>query len=143
MNDSEANVICGPFGSRRFPVRFEAAFLAQQVGRPVRLQWMRDEETAWDTQRRVALERKLVLRLDHLRCPFQRTVEIPGLTERPARRGCCRAHVGEEVVGGRERRGCRRVPVGAELPSRRDRLLLPFAHDRQVVTAADDLDEPR
>ena len=29
---------------------FEAAFLAQQVGRPVRLQWMRDEETAWDTK---------------------------------------------------------------------------------------------
>jgi nicotinate dehydrogenase subunit B len=29
---------------------FEAAFLAREVGRPVRLQWMRDEETAWDTK---------------------------------------------------------------------------------------------
>jgi CO/xanthine dehydrogenase Mo-binding subunit len=29
---------------------FEAAFLAQELGRPVRLQWMRDEETAWDTK---------------------------------------------------------------------------------------------
>jgi CO/xanthine dehydrogenase Mo-binding subunit len=29
---------------------FEAAFLAREVGRPVRLQWMRHEETAWDTK---------------------------------------------------------------------------------------------
>lgn len=29
---------------------FEAAFLAQELGRPVRVQWMRDEETAWDTK---------------------------------------------------------------------------------------------
>jgi CO/xanthine dehydrogenase Mo-binding subunit len=29
---------------------FEAAYLAKAVGRPVRLQWMRDEETAWDTK---------------------------------------------------------------------------------------------
>ncbi len=29
---------------------FEAAFLAKEVGRPVRMQWMRDEETAWDTE---------------------------------------------------------------------------------------------
>ncbi len=29
---------------------FEAAFLAKQLGRPVRVQWMRDEETAWDTK---------------------------------------------------------------------------------------------
>jgi nicotinate dehydrogenase subunit B len=29
---------------------FEAAFLAQELGRPVRIQWMRDEETAWDTK---------------------------------------------------------------------------------------------
>ena len=29
---------------------FEAAFIAQQLGRPVRVQWMRDEETAWDTK---------------------------------------------------------------------------------------------
>ncbi|MGE0705155.1 MAG: molybdopterin cofactor-binding domain-containing protein [Vicinamibacterales bacterium] len=29
---------------------FEAAYLAQQVGRPVRVQWSRDEETAWDTK---------------------------------------------------------------------------------------------
>ena len=29
---------------------FEAAFLARQIGRPVRVQWMRDEETAWDTK---------------------------------------------------------------------------------------------
>lgn len=29
---------------------FEAAFLAKEVGRPVRLQWMRQEETAWDTK---------------------------------------------------------------------------------------------
>jgi CO/xanthine dehydrogenase Mo-binding subunit len=29
---------------------FEAAFLAHEIGRPVRLQWMRDEETAWDTK---------------------------------------------------------------------------------------------
>ncbi len=29
---------------------FEAAFLAQEIGRPVRMQWMRDEETAWDTK---------------------------------------------------------------------------------------------
>jgi nicotinate dehydrogenase subunit B len=29
---------------------FEAAFLATEIGRPVRLQWMRDEETAWDTK---------------------------------------------------------------------------------------------
>jgi nicotinate dehydrogenase subunit B len=28
----------------------EAAWLAQQLGRPVRIQWMRDEETAWDTK---------------------------------------------------------------------------------------------
>jgi CO/xanthine dehydrogenase Mo-binding subunit len=26
----------------------EAAWIAQQLGRPVRMQWMRDEETAWD-----------------------------------------------------------------------------------------------
>jgi CO/xanthine dehydrogenase Mo-binding subunit len=29
---------------------FEAAFLAKEVGRPVRIQWMRDEETGWDTK---------------------------------------------------------------------------------------------
>ncbi len=29
---------------------FEAAFLANEIGRPVRMQWMRDEETAWDTK---------------------------------------------------------------------------------------------
>jgi CO/xanthine dehydrogenase Mo-binding subunit len=29
---------------------FEAAFLAKEVGRPVRVQWMRSEETAWDTK---------------------------------------------------------------------------------------------
>jgi len=29
---------------------FEAAFLAHELGRPVRMQWTRDEETAWDTK---------------------------------------------------------------------------------------------
>jgi CO/xanthine dehydrogenase Mo-binding subunit len=29
---------------------FEAAFLAREIGRPVRVQWMRNEETAWDTK---------------------------------------------------------------------------------------------
>jgi CO/xanthine dehydrogenase Mo-binding subunit len=29
---------------------FEAAFLARELGRPVRVQWMRNEETAWDTK---------------------------------------------------------------------------------------------
>jgi nicotinate dehydrogenase subunit B len=29
---------------------FEAAFLAKEIGRPVRLQWMRHEETGWDTK---------------------------------------------------------------------------------------------
>ncbi len=29
---------------------FEAAFLANELGRPVRVQWMRNEETAWDTK---------------------------------------------------------------------------------------------
>jgi len=29
---------------------FEAAYLAHTLGRPVRLQWMRNEETAWDTK---------------------------------------------------------------------------------------------
>jgi CO/xanthine dehydrogenase Mo-binding subunit len=29
---------------------FEAAFLAKEVGRPVRVQWTRNEETAWDTK---------------------------------------------------------------------------------------------
>ncbi|HUU34952.1 MAG TPA: molybdopterin cofactor-binding domain-containing protein [Vicinamibacterales bacterium] len=29
---------------------FEAAFLAKELGRPVRVQWMRAEETAWDTK---------------------------------------------------------------------------------------------
>jgi len=28
----------------------EAAWLAKELGRPVRIQWMRDEETAWDTK---------------------------------------------------------------------------------------------
>ncbi len=28
----------------------EAAWIAQQLGRPVRMQWMRDEETAWDSK---------------------------------------------------------------------------------------------
>jgi len=28
----------------------EAAWLAKELGRPVRVQWMRDEETAWDTK---------------------------------------------------------------------------------------------
>ena len=31
-------------------VGFEAAFLARELGRPVRVQWMRHEETAWDTK---------------------------------------------------------------------------------------------
>jgi CO/xanthine dehydrogenase Mo-binding subunit len=31
-------------------VGFEAAFLAKEIGRPVRVQWMRQEETAWDTK---------------------------------------------------------------------------------------------
>ena len=31
-------------------VGFEAAFLARELGRPVRVQWMRDEETSWDTK---------------------------------------------------------------------------------------------
>ena len=29
---------------------FEAAFLAKEIGRPVRVQWTRHEETAWDTK---------------------------------------------------------------------------------------------
>jgi CO/xanthine dehydrogenase Mo-binding subunit len=29
---------------------FEAAFLAKELGRPVRMQWMRHEEAAWDTK---------------------------------------------------------------------------------------------
>ncbi len=29
---------------------FEAAFVAKEIGRPVRVQWMREEETAWDTK---------------------------------------------------------------------------------------------
>ena len=29
---------------------FEAAYLAKELGRPVRMQWMRHEETAWDTK---------------------------------------------------------------------------------------------
>jgi CO/xanthine dehydrogenase Mo-binding subunit len=29
---------------------FEAAYLAKEIGRPVRLQWMRNEETGWDTK---------------------------------------------------------------------------------------------
>ena len=29
---------------------FEAAFLAKELGKPVRIQWMRNEETAWDTK---------------------------------------------------------------------------------------------
>jgi nicotinate dehydrogenase subunit B len=29
---------------------FEAAFLAKEIGRPVRVQWMRHEETGWDTK---------------------------------------------------------------------------------------------
>jgi nicotinate dehydrogenase subunit B len=29
---------------------FEAAFLAKEIGRPGRVQWMRQEETAWDTK---------------------------------------------------------------------------------------------
>jgi nicotinate dehydrogenase subunit B len=29
---------------------FEAAWIAREIGRPVRIQWMRDEETAWDTK---------------------------------------------------------------------------------------------
>lgn len=29
---------------------FEAAWIARQIGRPVRMQWMREEETAWDTK---------------------------------------------------------------------------------------------
>jgi len=29
---------------------FEAAYLAREIGRPVRVQWMRDEEQAWDTK---------------------------------------------------------------------------------------------
>src|SRR4029077_18403560 len=28
----------------------EAAWIAHELGRPVRMQWMRDEETAWDTK---------------------------------------------------------------------------------------------
>src|SRR5712692_5213691 len=28
----------------------EAAYLAKEIGRPVRVQWMRNEETAWDTK---------------------------------------------------------------------------------------------
>jgi CO/xanthine dehydrogenase Mo-binding subunit len=31
-------------------VGFEAAFLANELGKPVRVQWMRNEETAWDTK---------------------------------------------------------------------------------------------
>jgi nicotinate dehydrogenase subunit B len=29
---------------------FEAAYIAKEIGRPVRVQWMRHEETAWDTK---------------------------------------------------------------------------------------------
>ena len=29
---------------------FEAAYLAKEIGRPVRVQWMRQEESAWDTK---------------------------------------------------------------------------------------------
>jgi nicotinate dehydrogenase subunit B len=29
---------------------FEAAYLANEIGRPVRVQWMRNEETGWDTK---------------------------------------------------------------------------------------------
>ena len=29
---------------------FEAAYIAKELGRPVRIQWMRHEETGWDTK---------------------------------------------------------------------------------------------
>jgi nicotinate dehydrogenase subunit B len=29
---------------------FEAAWIAREIGKPVRMQWMREEETAWDTK---------------------------------------------------------------------------------------------
>jgi CO/xanthine dehydrogenase Mo-binding subunit len=29
---------------------FEAAYIAKEIGRPVRIRWMRNEETAWDTK---------------------------------------------------------------------------------------------
>ena len=29
---------------------FEAAYIAKEIGRPVRIQWSRNEETAWDTK---------------------------------------------------------------------------------------------
>jgi CO/xanthine dehydrogenase Mo-binding subunit len=29
---------------------FEAAYIAKEIGRPVRIQWMRNEETAWDSK---------------------------------------------------------------------------------------------
>jgi len=38
------------FGRTADDAGFEAAFLAKEIGRPVRVQWMRQEETAWDTK---------------------------------------------------------------------------------------------
>ena len=65
---------------------FEAAFLAKELGRPVRMQWMRDEEAGWDTKGPAYVfklrggldERGKLVALDTT--PVPRTTTISGTT---------------------------------------------------------------
>ena len=118
------------------PVRFHVVGVdrhpaVRRVGRGVRR-----------ADRRVALKRKLVLGLDHLCRPAQRAVGVADDIRSRGRHRRRRAHVGVQIVRGRERGVHRWVPVGAELPGGLNRLFLPLAHDRDVVALAHDLDEP-
>ena len=56
---------------------FEAAYLAKEIGRPVRVQWMRNEETAWDTKG-PAFAVKMRGGLDAAGQPGRATTTMPG-----------------------------------------------------------------
>ena len=93
--------------------------------------------------RRVALERDLVLRLDDLRRAGERRVRVADDVRRRTRRRRRAAHVGVEILGVRERRRRRFLPVDFELPRAADRLLFALEDHRDVVALAHHPDEPR
>ena len=101
----------------------------------------RISERMCGANRGVALERHLVLGLDHVRCAFQCRVEVTFDLRLLGVRGCRATDEVEQLVGGGERRLGRFSPVGFQLLRGLNRLLLAFAHDGHVVAVAYDLHE--
>ncbi len=104
------------------------------------------------TDRRVSLEREVVLRFDDRRRRRQRIGGVAlflGQGNGARARGSGEGHRGhptqvpEEFLGRRERRGRWLLPLHLEQTRRFDGLFFTFTDDRDVVSPAHDSDEPR